>query len=64
MYTAQTNGCKIVVLDGGGIDKSALTICLATDNFLDEYDPTMEDFVTLDILDTAGQEEFSSMQDQ
>merc|ERR1711972_352755 len=55
--------------------KSALTIRLVTDNFLDEYDPTIEDSyrkqvqidgkpALLDILDTAGQEEFSSMQDQ
>merc|ERR1711994_95944 len=44
-------------------------------NFLDEYDPTIADSyrkqvqidgkpALLDILDTAGQEEFSSMQDQ
>jgi len=66
---------KIVVLGGGGVGKSALTIRLVTDNFLDEYDPTIEDSyrkqvmiddetALLDILDTAGQEEFSSMQDQ
>jgi len=66
---------KIVVLGGGGVGKSALTIRLVTDNFLDEYDPTIEDSyrkqvdidgetVLLDILDTAGQEEFASMQDQ
>ena len=66
---------KIVTLDGGGVGKSALTIRLVTDNFLDEYDPTIEDSchknVThngesyiLEILDTAGQEEFSSMQDE
>ena len=72
-----------VVLGGGGVGKSALTIRLVTDNFLDEYDPTIEDSyrknatieenvsgvtnkvsVIMDILDTAGQEEFSSMQDQ
>lgn len=52
-----------------------MTIRLVTDNFLDEYDPTIEDSyrkqvmideetALLDILDTAGQEEFSSMQDQ
>jgi len=57
------------------VGKSALTIRLVTDNFLDEYDPTIEDSyrkqvmiddetALLDILDTAGQEEFSSMQDQ
>ena len=66
---------KIVVLGGGGVGKSALTIRLVTDNFLEEYDPTIEDSYRksvvidekaclLDILDTAGQEEFSSMQDQ
>eukprot|EP01084_Bolivina_argentea_P061373 112152_1 len=66
---------KIVVLGSGGVGKSALTIRLVTNNFLEEYDPTIEDSyrkqvciddtpVLLDILDTAGQEEFSSMQDQ
>jgi len=69
------NEYKLVVLGGGGVGKSALTIRLVTDNFLDEYDPTIEDSyrkqvviddetALLDILDTAGQEEFSSMQDQ
>jgi len=66
---------KLVVLGDGGVGKSALTIRFVTDNFLDEYDPTIEDsyrkpqliddqMALLDILDTAGQEEFSSMQDQ
>eukprot|EP01084_Bolivina_argentea_P229529 387361_1 len=67
---------KIVVLGGGGVGKSTLTIRLLTDNFLDEYDPTIEDSyrkqicledkkpILLDILDTAGQEEFKSMRDQ
>mmetsp|Transcript_40976 Transcript_40976/g.65893 ORF Transcript_40976/g.65893 Transcript_40976/m.65893 type:complete len:203 (+) Transcript_40976:14-622(+) len=66
---------KIVVMGGGGVGKSALTIRLVTDNFLEDYDPTIEDSyckqmdvdgvpALLDILDTAGQEEFSSMQDQ
>jgi len=73
--TDKSNEYKIVVLGGGGVGKSALTIRLVTDNFLDEYDPTIEDSyrkqvsiddkpALLDILDTAGQEEFSSMQDQ
>ena len=66
---------KLVVLGSGGVGKSSLVIRLVTDNFLDEYDPTIEDSyrkqvmideepALLDILDTAGQEEFSSMQDQ
>ncbi|CEO97156.1 Ras family [Plasmodiophora brassicae] len=75
MGDAQNLEYRIVVLGGGGVGKSALTIRLVTDNFLDEYDPTIEDSyrkqvmvddetALLDILDTAGQEEFSSMQDQ
>ncbi|GLD94536.1 hypothetical protein PINS_up003147 [Pythium insidiosum] len=66
---------KLVVLGSGGVGKSALTIRLVTDNFLEDYDPTIEDSyrklstidgdqVVLDILDTAGQEEYTSMQDQ
>jgi len=66
---------KVVVLGSGAVGKSALTLRLVTDNFLEEYDPTIEDCyrknvmidgkpVVLEILDTAGQDEFSSMQDQ
>merc|ERR1711871_1732508 len=66
---------KIVVVGGGGVGKSALTIQLIQNNFIEEYDPTIEDSyrkqVTiddetclLDILDTAGQEEYSAMRDQ
>ena len=73
--TEKTLEYKLVVLGGGGVGKSALTIRLVTDNFLEEYDPTIEDSyrkqvvidqktALLDILDTAGQEEYSSMQDQ
>jgi|EP00900_Chrysochromulina_parva_P017611 GTPase KRas protein len=66
---------KLVVVGGGGVGKSALTIQLIQNQFVDEYDPTIEDSyrkqVTvdeetclLDILDTAGQEEYSAMRDQ
>ncbi|ELR12813.1 RAS protein [Acanthamoeba castellanii str. Neff] len=66
---------KIVVVGTGGVGKSALTIQLINHHFMDDYDPTIEDSyrmqvavdgVTclLDILDTAGQEEFSAMRDQ
>ena len=62
-------------MGGGGVGKSALTLRLITNNFDEEYDPTIEDLyrmvfyidnqsTTVDILDTAGQDEFSSMQDQ
>eukprot|EP01123_Difflugia_compressa_P002300 TRINITY_DN12_c0_g1_i1.p1 TRINITY_DN12_c0_g1~~TRINITY_DN12_c0_g1_i1.p1 ORF type:complete len:194 (+),score=41.65 TRINITY_DN12_c0_g1_i1:125-706(+) len=66
---------KLVIVGGGGVGKSALTIQLIQNHFIDEYDPTIEDSyrkqVTidtesclLDILDTAGQQEYSAMRDQ
>lgn len=66
---------KLVILGGGGVGKSALTIQLVQSHFIDEYDPTIEDsyrkqvsiddeVCLLDILDTAGQEEYSAMRDQ
>lgn len=52
-----------------------MTIQLIQNHFVDEYDPTIEDSYRkqvvidgetclLDILDTAGQEEYSAMRDQ
>ncbi len=74
---ADSNGSvfKMVVLGSGAVGKSALTIRLVTQNFLKEYDPTIEDNYNktitvdgspahLDILDTAGQDEYLQMQDQ
>eukprot|EP01103_Thecamoeba_quadrilineata_P009394 TRINITY_DN19148_c0_g1_i1.p1 TRINITY_DN19148_c0_g1~~TRINITY_DN19148_c0_g1_i1.p1 ORF type:complete len:188 (-),score=42.69 TRINITY_DN19148_c0_g1_i1:21-584(-) len=66
---------KLVIVGGGGVGKSALTIQLIQNHFLDEYDPTIEDTYqksvvvdgeesTLNILDTAGQEEYRAMRDQ
>jgi len=66
---------KIVVCGGGGVGKSALTIQMVSNHFIEEYDPTIEDsyrkqqmvdgeIAMLDILDTAGQEEFSAMRGQ
>ncbi|CAI4733851.1 BAQ_1a_G0045740.mRNA.1.CDS.1 [Saccharomyces cerevisiae] len=66
---------KLVVVGGGGVGKSALTIQLTQSHFVDEYDPTIEDSYRkqvviddevsiLDILDTAGQEEYSAMREQ
>ncbi|KAJ3438367.1 transforming protein p21 [Anaeramoeba flamelloides] len=34
---------KLVVVGGGGVGKSALTIQLVQSHFVDEYDPTIED---------------------
>ncbi|KAA8584958.1 hypothetical protein FQN60_003652 [Etheostoma spectabile] len=60
---------KLVVVGAGGVGKSALTIQLIQNHFVDEYDPTIEVVIDgetclLDILDTAGQEEYSAMRDQ
>jgi len=66
---------KIVVVGGGGVGKSALTIQFIQSHFVDEYDPTIEDsyrkqciiddeVALLDVLDTAGQEEYSAMREQ
>lgn len=65
---------KLVVVGGGGVGKSALTIQLIQNHFTEEYDPTIEDSYRkqvniddetclLDILDTAGQEDYSAMRD-
>lgn len=64
-----------MVVGDGGVGKSALTIQLIQNQFVEEYDPTIEDSYRkqvvidgetclLDILDTAGQEEYSAMRDQ
>uniref|UniRef100_A0A2R5LJJ7 small monomeric GTPase n=1 Tax=Ornithodoros turicata TaxID=34597 RepID=A0A2R5LJJ7_9ACAR len=66
---------KIVVLGDGGVGKSALTLQFVTHSFLEYHDPTIEDAYQqrtvidgeaglLDILDTAGQIEFTAMRDQ
>ena len=105
--TSVASGYKLVVVGGGGVGKSAITIqfiqvvktfsrknklkCVFFEfsipksihhiiwyfqsYFVTDYDPTIEDSYTkqcvidnkvakLDILDTAGQEEFSAMREQ
>jgi len=34
---------KVVMVGGGGVGKSALTIRLIQNSFIDKYDPTIED---------------------
>jgi len=65
---------KIVILGTGGVGKSCLTIRYIQDVFFDTYDPTIEDsyrhqieisdkVYVLEILDTAGTQQFHSMRD-
>jgi len=65
---------KVVVLGSGGVGKSALTVRFVSGSFIERYDPTIEDFYrkeievdgapsVLEILDTAGTEQFASMRD-
>jgi len=73
--SGNSSNYKIVVLGSGGVGKSALTLRLISNEFATEYDPTIEDSyrkqvtidnkpALLDVLDTAGQEEYASLQDQ
>ncbi|KAI0279293.1 ras protein [Russula aff. rugulosa BPL654] len=65
---------KLVVIGSGGVGKSALTIQFMHNHFVEDYDPTIEDLyrkecfidgveTLVDVLDTAGQEEFSAMRE-
>ncbi|KAI0077266.1 hypothetical protein K474DRAFT_1684379 [Panus rudis PR-1116 ss-1] len=63
---------NVVVLGAGGVGKSALTFRFVCDQFLSDYNPTIEEqyrrsmvkdgqtFV-LEILDTAGAEQFTAL---
>lgn len=65
---------KVVMMGGGGVGKSAITIRFIQNHFLLDYDPTIEDSyrkqvrideetAVLEVLDTAGQEEYSAMRE-
>eukprot|EP01084_Bolivina_argentea_P204149 348587_1 len=72
---ATSDGLKVVIVGAGAVGKSSLVIRYAIGDFFDHYDPTIEDYyrklvevdgipVYLDMLDTAGQQEFASMQQE
>eukprot|EP00121_Abeoforma_whisleri_P008506 Awhi_evm1s7812 len=65
---------QIVLLGAGGVGKSCLTTQYVSSKFIEKYDPTIEDmyrketyvdgkYLPLEIIDTAGTEQFQAMQD-
>ncbi|OWZ33715.1 Ras family, other [Cryptococcus neoformans Bt63] len=66
---------KITVLGDGGVGKTAITVQFTMSSFVETYDPTIEDCYRkqwvvdeqpclLEVLDTAGQEEYTALRDQ
>jgi len=66
---------KLVVLGDEVANKTALTIQLCLNHFVETYDPSIEDSYrkqvviddqpcVIDVLDTAGQEEYTALRDQ
>jgi len=66
---------KIVLLGGGAVGKSSLAIRFVKNQFVSDYNPTIEDsyrksvlidetVAVVDVLDTAGQEEYSAMRSE
>eukprot|EP00761_Pharyngomonas_kirbyi_P011387 gb/GECH01011412.1/.p1 GENE.gb/GECH01011412.1/~~gb/GECH01011412.1/.p1 ORF type:complete len:223 (+),score=54.70 gb/GECH01011412.1/:1-669(+) len=66
------SGYKLIIMGPGGVGKSALTLQYTQGSFFERYDPTIEDSYRkvadidgsarmLDIIDTAGQEQFQSL---
>jgi small GTP-binding protein len=65
---------KVAVMGSGGVGKSAITVKFVQGIFIDKYDPTIEDSYRkqimvgskcrmVEILDTAGTEQFTAMRD-
>jgi hypothetical protein len=63
---------KVIMVGSGGVGKSALTLQYMYGDFVEEYDPTKADSYRkkimldghecqIDILDTAGQEEYAAV---
>jgi len=69
------NEQRLVLLGGGAVGKSAITIQFIQYKFEDAYDPTIEDtfrkqsevdnkIYSLEIQDTSGQDDFNALRDQ
>eukprot|EP00727_Mastigamoeba_balamuthi_P005834 m51a1_g1870 putative gtpase kras-like isoform x1 (204) ;mRNA; f:662315-663277 len=71
---SQSEQYKVVVMGDGGVGKTAVTTQFVVQHFIEVYDPTVENAYRkvvqvdgkpclLEILDTAGQEEYVAMRD-
>ncbi|KAH7643609.1 ras-related protein Ral-A [Dermatophagoides farinae] len=65
---------KVIMVGSGGVGKSALTLQFMYDEFVEDYEPTKadsyrkkvqldDDEIHIDILDTAGQEDYAAIRD-
>lgn len=65
---------KVIMVGSGGVGKSALTLQYMYDEFVEDYEPTKADSyrkrvvldgeeAQIDILDTAGQEDYAAIRD-
>ncbi|XP_065322882.1 ras-related protein Ral-A-like isoform X2 [Gordionus sp. m RMFG-2023] len=65
---------KVIMVGSGGVGKSALTLQFMYDEFVEDYEPTKADsyrknvvldteVCQIDILDTAGQEDYAAIRD-
>ena len=52
LFSERMTEYKLVVVGAGGVGKSALTIQLIQNHFVDEYDPTIEDSYRKQVPDT------------
>jgi GTPase KRas protein len=70
-----TEQWRITMLGDGGVGKTALAVQYTMNSFIETYDPTIEDafrhsvvvddeMTYLEIVDTAGQEEYATLRDQ
>ncbi|TFK20156.1 ras protein [Coprinopsis marcescibilis] len=66
---------RVAVLGDGGVGKTALAVQFTLNCFVETYDPTIEDayrrqlvvdnkMCFVEVIDTAGQEEYASLRDQ
>jgi len=66
---------RITVLGDGGVGKTALAVQFTMNSFVETYDPTIEDAYRktilvderpcfIEVIDTAGQEEYATLREQ